>query len=123
VNQYKKSFDKAFSKQKVYTELSPTNRARLKFILWNKKVLRRINDRRDKIRGNHYMESFRVKASTGSKDDINDYMGVIELPRIIVPKEFVGEYVQINISKYAPKKLPENPIFLRESKVLERMKQ
>lgn len=123
MNQYKELFNKAFSKQEVYTELSPTNRARLKFILWNKKVLRRINDRRDKIRGNHYMESFRVKASTGSKDDINDYMGVVELPRIIVPKKLVGEYVKINISKYSPKKSSENPIFLRESKVLERMKE
>jgi len=100
-------------------ELSPTIHARLKHVLIDNIVYRRINPRRDKRRGNHYVTHFRVKHTHGSKTETDGYIGMLNLGHIILPKRLVGKLVKVEIRVFDDRILPENPTFLKEKDILE----
>lgn len=100
-------------------ELPPKICIRLKHILINNTVMRRINLSRDKIHGNHYVMHFLVKHTNGSNDDIDDYIGVINVGQILVPKSTVGKLVKITINHTSS----ETITFLKEKHVLDYFRQ
>lgn len=103
-------------------ELPKTTLGRLKHILVDNIVYRRINQRRDKVRGNHYVTHFRVRNTHNSKTDANDYIGVVNLGHVLLPKKMVGKLIRVEMRIFDDRILPEKPTFFKEKDILDEFK-